>query len=262
MPWRYGARHCAAGCGTELPAGARADAIWCSDKCRKQASRSRRLVLAEEVTERLSEDFLADREASARIPGRDPALAAAALDDVLAQVLEAGNLAAERGSKWAARAEMIRRHRPELWVEFTGSAILAAARPRGVGSCRWCDALSRAAVADEVITRDAATIKLLGPGCDRCTPTTPAAMTAAGPAGAGLAVRPGRTKAERIDALLAAITGPPAVLAALLTKSTGPELRDAADMARRTIGGRELVEPVRRNYAALVERAWQVNHKK
>jgi hypothetical protein len=192
MVWRYGVRHCAQ-CPAELPADARADAVYCSDACRKAANRSRRVNLASEVIEWLSDTHWADQQAAAAIPGRHPALAASASTEAAEGMIELLN---GDGPMWRKKAEQIRCRRPDLWVEFTGSAILAAARPVGIGACRWCDALSRAAMADEVITRDSGTIKLLGGMCDRCRPLVASVAslsttaTATATTRAGLAVSP------------------------------------------------------------------------
>jgi hypothetical protein len=185
MGWRYipPDRRCAQ-CGQELDG--RADQRYCSPTCRSRASRSRRLSLAGDVITWLSDEHWADAQADAAIPGRDPALAASASTEAAAGMIELLN---GDGPMWRRKVTQIFNRRPDLIREFTQSVIEACARPRGVGGCRWCDALSRAAMADEVITHDAATVRLLGGMCDRCHPltasATPAPVTAGAPPSSG-----------------------------------------------------------------------------
>ena len=82
------------------------------------------------VDDGMTETFCAVRSGGlARIPGRDPVLASAALNDVLTGTLELANYS---GPRWRARAERIRNRRPDLWAELGQSVILAAAHPVGV----------------------------------------------------------------------------------------------------------------------------------
>ncbi len=137
----------------QKPLDGRSDQRYCSSTCRSAASRSHRAQYAAAVLDMLNPDYWQRGIDAANTPGRHTALAASARDAAWAGLLEITNY---NGPKWRARAEQVHMRRPDVWNELTGSVILAAARPRTMGACRWCDALSRAAMADEVIIPDAA----------------------------------------------------------------------------------------------------------
>ena len=179
--WVYAERRCGQ---CQKPLDGRSDQRYCSSTCRSAASRSHRAQYAAAVLDMLNRDYWQRGIDAANTPGRHTALAASARDAAWAGLLEITNY---NGPKWRARAEQVHMRRPDVWNELTGSVILAAARPRTIGACRWCDALSRAAMADEVIIPDAATAKLLGNRCDQCAALVASVTTS------GSGPRPGAT---------------------------------------------------------------------
>jgi hypothetical protein len=192
--WVYAEHGRCAECNEPLKDDGRADQRYCGSTCRQRAHRSLRPRLADDVKAMLSETFWSDQEDSARIPGRDPALAASAFNEVMAGTLELANYP---GPRWRAHAEQIRNRRPDLWAEFGQSVILAAARKVSIGTCRWCLALMNASMWDEKITPDAATRKLLSNPCDKCSALIASVTTTSGPG-----TRPGATT-PAVDADLA-----------------------------------------------------------
>jgi hypothetical protein len=168
--WTLGARACEQ-CGEWLPKSARADARFCSDGCRAKAHRSRRMFLAQDLLDRLADDYWQQQMNDANIPGRHAALAASMFAAAAAGSDERHNLA---GGHWMGRVEQVRRRWPFLMDEFGEATVIAAAMPLPRAGCRWCAATRHSSMHDQPPPRvDAATSRLLGARCPVCAGTTP-----------------------------------------------------------------------------------------
>ena len=88
--WRPGQRDCEQ-CHQPLPYGARSDARFCGDACRKRHTATCRVPVAEDVRDRLSEDHWSRQEDPAKLPGRHSELAGSAFIDALAGQPEISN---------------------------------------------------------------------------------------------------------------------------------------------------------------------------
>lgn len=133
-------------CGASLQ-GYMSSARFCGAKCRVAAHRGNRLALADDLLELVAPPPV--------IPGSPEEIAASL------------NGSPERS--WQETVARVERGAPELVAAFGQPVLTAAARPAAAGVCRFCLALSDAAVHRLPEPRlDAATLRVLGTPCTRC----------------------------------------------------------------------------------------------